>query len=234
MLTILLGIVFYWYMPDNQLNARWMSEADRILAVHRIRGNQQGIGNKHFKRYQLVEALRDPMSWAFTFYACVTSIGGGGLSGFFSQMVSAVTRVGQVVADSSIGQSTGLRHSGELPSGNSCRRGVKSNLRWVRLFGWQVQEATPNQQHRPLAVGIWDAADGLSPYERTNRQAYWLLPLLVDDYRFYYFAELDRHQCCRLHEKDNRRGNVPHWLLRRVYHWPPDVQSRGCSTVSSG
>lgn len=140
-LTVLLGIVFYWYMPDNQLNARWMSEEDRVLAVHRIRGNQQGIGNKHFKRYQLIEALQDPMTWAFTFYACVTSIGGGGLSGFFSQMVSAPTRMEKVVTDSSIGQSTRFRHSRELPSRNSCRRGVESNLRFVRIFWGSIQEA---------------------------------------------------------------------------------------------
>lgn len=58
-------------MPDNQLNARWLKPQDRVLAVERVRINQQGIGNKHFKFYQLKEALTDPLAWAITFYALV-------------------------------------------------------------------------------------------------------------------------------------------------------------------
>ena len=74
-------------MPDNQLNARFLSKADRILAVERVRINQQGIGNKHFKLYQLKEALLDPLTWAFAFYACVADIPNGGISNFFSQLI---------------------------------------------------------------------------------------------------------------------------------------------------
>jgi ACS family allantoate permease-like MFS transporter len=75
-------------MPDSQLNARWLSKEDRILAVERVRVNQQGIGNKHFKFYQVREALVDPLTWAFLFYAITSNIPGGGLSSFFSQLVS--------------------------------------------------------------------------------------------------------------------------------------------------
>ncbi|KIX09049.1 uncharacterized protein Z518_00127 [Rhinocladiella mackenziei CBS 650.93] len=60
LLTVLPGVDFYVLMPDSQLNARFLSERDRALAVHRIQVNQQGIGNKHFKRYQLIETLLDP------------------------------------------------------------------------------------------------------------------------------------------------------------------------------
>ena len=70
-LTIVVGIVFLLVMPDSQLNARWLKKEDRVLAVERVRGNQQGIGNKHWKRYQFVEALTDPLTWAFVFYALV-------------------------------------------------------------------------------------------------------------------------------------------------------------------
>jgi ACS family allantoate permease-like MFS transporter len=71
LLTASLGVVFWFVMPDNQLNARWLKPRDRILAIERVRSNQQGIGNKHFKFYQLKEALTDPLAWAITFYALV-------------------------------------------------------------------------------------------------------------------------------------------------------------------
>jgi MFS transporter, ACS family, allantoate permease len=86
-LTAFLGIVFWFVMPDNQLNARWLKKEDRILAIERVRVNQQGIGNKHFKWYQLREALTDPMTWAFWFYAFVADIPNGGISNFFSQLI---------------------------------------------------------------------------------------------------------------------------------------------------
>lgn len=71
LLTASLGVVFWFVMPDNQLNARWLKPRDRVLAIERVRSNQQGIGNKHFKFYQLKEALLDPLAWAITFYALV-------------------------------------------------------------------------------------------------------------------------------------------------------------------
>jgi ACS family allantoate permease-like MFS transporter len=90
LLTIALGFCFLYFIPDNQLNARWLTKEDRILAVERVRVNQQGIGNKHFKMYQLKEALTDPMTWAFVTYALLADIPNGGISNFFSQLVRYV------------------------------------------------------------------------------------------------------------------------------------------------
>ncbi len=87
LLTFAVGVLFLIFMPDNQLNARWLSKSDRRLAVERVRVNQQGIGNKHFKLYQLKEALTDPLTWAFVFYAATADIPNGGISNFFSQLI---------------------------------------------------------------------------------------------------------------------------------------------------
>jgi hypothetical protein len=38
--------------------------------------------------YQLKEALLDPLTWAFVFYALTADIPNGGISNFFSQLVS--------------------------------------------------------------------------------------------------------------------------------------------------
>ena len=77
LLTAAIGAMFLYFMPDNQLNARWLTKEERIMAVARIRINQQGIGNKHFKMYQFVETMKDPLTWAFAFYACTSSIPNG-------------------------------------------------------------------------------------------------------------------------------------------------------------
>lgn len=46
LLTVVIGVIFLAVVPDNQLNARFLSKSDQILAVERIRINQQGVGNK--------------------------------------------------------------------------------------------------------------------------------------------------------------------------------------------
>jgi len=85
--TSAMGCLFLYFMPDSQLNARFLSQHERVLAVERIRVNQQGVGNKHFKWYQFREAFTDPMVWAFVFYSLVADIPNGGISNFFSQLI---------------------------------------------------------------------------------------------------------------------------------------------------
>ena len=77
LLTAAVGCIFLYFMPDNQMNAKFLTPQERLMAVERIRRNQQGVGNKHFKMYQLKEALTDPMTWAFVFYALVADIPNG-------------------------------------------------------------------------------------------------------------------------------------------------------------
>ncbi|KAF3075238.1 hypothetical protein CFAM422_002521 [Trichoderma lentiforme] len=86
-LTSTVGIIFLFIMPDNQLNARFLTKEERVLAIQRIKVNEQGIGNKHFKWYQVKEALLDPAIWGFVFYALVADIPNGGISNFFSQLI---------------------------------------------------------------------------------------------------------------------------------------------------
>ncbi|KAK2743061.1 hypothetical protein FQN57_005017 [Myotisia sp. PD_48] len=87
LITISFGVWFWWLIPDNQLNARWLTKEDRVLAVARVRVNQQGIGNRTFKMYQFKEALLDPMSWAFAVFAIMVTIALGGISAFFNELI---------------------------------------------------------------------------------------------------------------------------------------------------
>lgn len=86
-ITIFLGVLVLILMPDSQANAWWMSRQNRVLAIERIRVNQQGIGNRKFKWYQFREALMDLLTWLIGFYAIAANIPNGGLTNFFAQLV---------------------------------------------------------------------------------------------------------------------------------------------------
>ena len=87
LVTVTVGLLFWFLMPDSPLSAWFLSKDERRLAVERLRGNQQGIGNKRFKWYQFKEAFTDPQTWALVIFALLWDIPNGGISNFFSQLI---------------------------------------------------------------------------------------------------------------------------------------------------
>lgn len=84
LLTIVISIVFVIHIPDTPSKAWFLTEEERLLVVERIRGNKQGFGNKHFKKYQFKESLFDILTWLFFLYAIASNTPNGGLTNFGS------------------------------------------------------------------------------------------------------------------------------------------------------
>lgn len=62
LLTILVAFVY----PNNPAEARFLTIPERIHLVHRIHtATTSSIEHRQLKKYQLLEALRDPVSWLF-------------------------------------------------------------------------------------------------------------------------------------------------------------------------
>ena len=59
-ITIFYGIGMLIFFPDSPLDAKWLNDHDRHVAIERLRANQQGIGSKVFKWPQFFEAFTDP------------------------------------------------------------------------------------------------------------------------------------------------------------------------------
>ncbi|KAG9022432.1 hypothetical protein FS837_006358 [Tulasnella sp. UAMH 9824] len=76
-LSVLVSIIYFWRMPDNPTNARFLTAQDKVDVVQRIKVNQNGIETKVWKRYQFIEALKDPKTWLFFFFAAVADLQGG-------------------------------------------------------------------------------------------------------------------------------------------------------------
>lgn len=55
--TIVAGIVFYFVVPNNQSEAYFLTPRQQYVAVERLRVDQSGIENTHFKWSQALEAF---------------------------------------------------------------------------------------------------------------------------------------------------------------------------------
>lgn len=61
--SILMGIVTLLFLPDLPSTAKFLTEKQRGIAVDRVSGNRQGVKNKHFKKYQALQTVKDPKTW---------------------------------------------------------------------------------------------------------------------------------------------------------------------------
>ena len=59
--TVLCGVLFLFMIPDSPSSAWFLSREEKVMVFERIRSNQQGTVNKTVKKYQVIEALKDPM-----------------------------------------------------------------------------------------------------------------------------------------------------------------------------
>lgn len=81
-MTIAVGFAFLLHIPDLPVKAWFLNEKERKQVVLRIKSNQQGFGNKHFKFHQFKEAILDINTWFFFFFSIAYQIPNGSLTNF--------------------------------------------------------------------------------------------------------------------------------------------------------
>lgn len=87
-LTILIGILILFHVPDNPSKAWFLNECEKKLVVERIRVNQQGFGNKKFKMYQFKEAITDYKTWLFFLFPIANLIPNSGINNFGTTLLT--------------------------------------------------------------------------------------------------------------------------------------------------
>ena len=78
--TILWGVIFLLVVPDNPINARFLSEEEKLVAVQRVVENKTGTKTKTFVKAQVWEAFTDPKILLLALISFVNAVASGGLS----------------------------------------------------------------------------------------------------------------------------------------------------------
>ncbi|KAI1807814.1 putative allantoate permease of the major facilitator superfamily [Daldinia bambusicola] len=69
-LTLLLAVWAWFCYPSNPAEARFLTLEEKVQVIQRVHGSSQSsIEQKQFKKSQLIETLKDPVSWLFTLQA---------------------------------------------------------------------------------------------------------------------------------------------------------------------
>lgn len=87
--SIAWGFVVLWIVPDSPMKAKCFSEDEKKKMVERVRENQTGIQNRHFKWYQAKEALMDYQTYAYAMIQFCVCLPSGGLGAYIGIIISS-------------------------------------------------------------------------------------------------------------------------------------------------
>lgn len=86
LITIVVGIAVVFLLPDNPMSSR-LTHDEKIWAIERLRENQTGIENKHFKIKQALECLKDPHTWLLSLITMSMNVPNGAISSYQATII---------------------------------------------------------------------------------------------------------------------------------------------------
>ncbi|KZT57446.1 putative MFS allantoate transporter [Calocera cornea HHB12733] len=147
LLTAVFGFLLFFFLPDSPVTARFLTPQEKELAIERIRGNNQGVGNRYFKPYQCWEALKDGKTWFF-FSIIIASFGFTSqqslLYGCPAGAVQIITLVGFLWLGDKLNRRLLMASISEAISvlGIALCYGLPADLKVGRLIGYYLANAS--------------------------------------------------------------------------------------------
>ncbi|KAF2678552.1 MFS general substrate transporter [Lentithecium fluviatile CBS 122367] len=86
LITIAVGIAVILLLPDNPMSSR-LTPAEKVWAIERLRENQTGIENTHFKWYQVIDCLTDPQTYLLSLITITSNIPNGAVSSYQATLI---------------------------------------------------------------------------------------------------------------------------------------------------
>ncbi|EXJ53569.1 uncharacterized protein A1O5_13241 [Cladophialophora psammophila CBS 110553] len=87
--SIALGILALVMLPDLSSTAKFLTDAEKVIAAKRVSANRQGIKNRHFKSYQMWQTFRDPKTWILFIMAVGAQIPNSAITQFTSLVIQS-------------------------------------------------------------------------------------------------------------------------------------------------
>ncbi|KAI0895479.1 MFS general substrate transporter [Annulohypoxylon nitens] len=80
--TVIFGFIFIVLMPDSPMEAKYLNERERIIAVERLRANQMGVASRQWRWDHVLETFTDFKTLLWFILIVAISIASGGISTF--------------------------------------------------------------------------------------------------------------------------------------------------------
>ncbi|KAF2720228.1 allantoate permease [Polychaeton citri CBS 116435] len=88
LVTVMVGILVFFILPDNPMSSS-LDDTEKIWAIERLRENQTGIENKHFKWAQALECLKDPQTWLICLLTISSNVPNGAVTSYQATIIKS-------------------------------------------------------------------------------------------------------------------------------------------------
>ncbi len=76
-------------LPDLPSTAKFLTEYERLITVNRVSTNRQGVKNHPFRKYQLIQTIKDPKTWILFIMVTGAQVPNAALTSFTSIIVGS-------------------------------------------------------------------------------------------------------------------------------------------------
>ncbi|KAK1511391.1 major facilitator superfamily transporter, partial [Colletotrichum abscissum] len=81
-ITVVFSVIMFLYMPDSPVEAKFLNDHDKLIAIERLRMNQQGVMSREWRWDHFRESMLDIKTWCWFSLVFSISIPSGGISTF--------------------------------------------------------------------------------------------------------------------------------------------------------
>lgn len=85
-ITVCYGIIIFLFVPSSQLDCKFFTRAEKVVAVWRIASNHTGVGNPKIQRHQTKETFKDPKFYIILFQGLCSGILNSAVANFQSAL----------------------------------------------------------------------------------------------------------------------------------------------------
>ncbi|RDW67254.1 putative MFS transporter [Aspergillus mulundensis] len=89
LLTVAYSFVVLIFMPDSPMEAKFLGEREKVIAVERLRANQMGVISREWRWDHVLETMVDVKTWVWFLLIVAISIPSGGISTFGSLIITS-------------------------------------------------------------------------------------------------------------------------------------------------
>lgn len=89
LLTVTYSIIVFWLIPDSPMEAKFLSDREKVIATERLRANQMGITARKWRWDHVWETATDVKTYLWFIAITSISIASGGISTFGSLIVKS-------------------------------------------------------------------------------------------------------------------------------------------------
>ncbi|KAI0601193.1 major facilitator superfamily domain-containing protein [Biscogniauxia sp. FL1348] len=90
-LTVSWGVMLYFFLPDNIMNAKRYTIEERAMIIARTSRNRTGVFSRQIKMSQIKEVFTDAQIWLLFFYVLLNECVNGGIANFSKLIVKGFT-----------------------------------------------------------------------------------------------------------------------------------------------